>query len=157
MPRRNKYDPEKHEDFILCPRSKCASRNAPQGSDEFDWSCWKCGADLPVDQQEVDVGDEVVVEIFDIHENGSGVGRTDSGFIVMVDGVLPECYARVEITRVNRSSARGELIEKLPDAPTDEREEDDERDDEADDMTADDASEETTRPALGSRENYWGD
>jgi len=37
-------------------------------------------------QQPVKPGEEVVVEVDDIHESGAGVGRTDDGFIVMVDG-----------------------------------------------------------------------
>lgn len=156
MPQRNQYDPDSHDEYITCPRSKCAARNAPQGSDEFDWSCWKCGADLPVEQQEVQVGDEIEVEIFDIHENGSGVGRTESGFIVLVDGVLPECRARVEITRVNRSSARGELLEKLPLEDEDSATEESEAEDDTEQTPTPETGDTDSSPALGSRDNYWG-
>ena len=65
-------------------------------------------------QQPVKPGEEVVVEVTDIHESGAGVGRTEDGFIVMVDGVLPDARARVKITRVKSNHALGEEVERLP-------------------------------------------
>ncbi|PSP79201.1 deoxyribonuclease [Halobacteriales archaeon QS_1_68_20] len=109
-------------------------------------------------QQPVQVGEEVVVDVEDIHESGAGVGRTDDGFIVMVDGVLPEARARVEITKVQSNFAWGEELERLPLEP------DDDGDEEDDDVAAadegEDEQEESSRPKreerLGSRENFWG-
>ncbi|ARS90023.1 TRAM domain-containing protein [Natrarchaeobaculum aegyptiacum] len=102
--------------------------------------------------QPVKAGEEVVIDVVDMHESGAGVGRTEDGFIVMVDGVIPEARARVEITRVHSNHARAEEIETLP------LEEDDEGD--ADDDAGEsetDASDGPTRPPeLGSRENFWG-
>ena len=64
--------------------------------------------------QPVTLGEEVVVDVEDIHESGAGVGRTEDGFIVMVDGVLPEARAKVRITEVRASHARADEVERLP-------------------------------------------
>ena len=104
--------------------------------------------------QPVKPGEEIVVEIEDIHESGAGVGRTEDGFIVMVDGVLPPARARVEITKVRSNHARAEEIERLPDeedAAVDADDADEvEAQTETDDQTEDDS------PRLGSRDNFWG-
>ena len=108
--------------------------------------------------QPVTLGEEVVVDVEDIHESGAGVGRTEDGFIVMVDGVLPEARAKVRITEVRASHARAEEIERLP--------KDDEGDDEEAVATGESGGEEGAgesereraldRERLGSRENFWG-
>ncbi len=107
----------------------------------------------------VQPGEEVVVDVEDIHESGAGVGRTEDGFIVMVDGILPDARAKVEITNVHGSHAKADPVERLP---MDEEADADEADaDEVDDV-ADDAETETddedgpSRPQLGSRDNFWG-
>ena len=102
--------------------------------------------------QPVKPGEEIVVEIEDIHESGAGVGRTEDGFIVMVDGVLPPARARVEITKVRSNHARAEELERLPDEEGEEIDdgEDIEAEEDADDGTDDDS------PRLGSRDNFWG-
>ena len=106
--------------------------------------------------QPVKPGEEVIVDVEDIHESGAGVGRTEDGFIVMVDGVLPEARARVEITRVYSNHARAEELERLPLDPDG----DGEADDGSEDAEADDEREEEPdrpyRERLGSRENFWG-
>ena len=112
-------------------------------------------------QQPVQIGEEVVVDVEDIHESGAGVGRTEDGFIVMVDGVLPEARAKVRITEVRSNHARADEVERLP---MDDDEADDEAD--ADDEAAADADEDEDgkskreraldRERLGSRENFWG-
>jgi len=115
----------------------------------------------------VQPGEEVVVTVDDIHESGAGVGRTEDGFIVMVDGVLPEARAKVEITNVKSNHARAEELERLPmDADADRAEADSETeaDSEAADEDADDAdsgdsdsrNDGPSRPELGSRDNFWG-
>lgn len=110
-------------------------------------------------------GQEVEVEVSDLHESGAGVGHTDDGFVVLVDGVLPEARARIRIETVKSNFARGELIEKLPDDPDDEAEPDDDiESDDADDAdddlpdedTADEDEPEEDAPRLGSRDNFWG-
>jgi predicted RNA-binding protein with TRAM domain len=113
-------------------------------------------------QQPVQLGEEVVVDVEDIHESGAGVGRTEDGFIVMVDGVLPEARAKVKITEVRSNHARADEIERLPmdeDAEADdgsdveaagEAAEDDDEDNRSDRQKALD------RERLGSRENFWG-
>ena len=100
--------------------------------------------------QPVKSGQELVVDIEDIHESGAGVGRTDDGFIVMVDGVLPPARSRVEVTKVHSNHARAEELERL--------ELDDEEDDEEDevDTEVDDEEQEDEGPRLGSRDNFWG-
>jgi predicted RNA-binding protein with TRAM domain len=111
--------------------------------------------------QPVKVGEEVVVEVTDIHESGAGVGRTDDGFIILVDGILPDARAKVRIKRVKSNHALGEEVERLP---WDEDEETDgsDADDDPKAADADDADEQKRssgpkRPeALGSRDNFWG-
>ena len=109
--------------------------------------------------QPVKSGQEVIVDVVDMHESGAGVGRTEDGFIVMVDGVLPEARARVEITRVHSNHARAKEIELLPMDPDDEGDSDetDPADDEGSDTDdADESDEKTRRERLGSRDNFWG-
>ncbi|WP_327050494.1 TRAM domain-containing protein [Halomicrococcus gelatinilyticus] len=106
----------------------------------------------------VQPGEEVVVDIDDIHESGAGVGRTEDGFIVMVDGILPDARARVEIVSVKSNHARADPIERLP-MDEDEEEEETETDEDeageaADDGESDDGDERP--PQLGSRDNFWG-
>ncbi|WP_254864050.1 TRAM domain-containing protein [Halovivax gelatinilyticus] len=107
--------------------------------------------------QPVKAGEEVVVEVVDMHESGAGVGRTDDGFIVMVDGVLPKARSRVEITRVHSNHARADEIERLPLDPEDGDEGDEDGEDDEEEVEADDDDDDgPTRPQLGSRENFWG-
>jgi predicted RNA-binding protein with TRAM domain len=110
--------------------------------------------------QPVKPGEEVVVEVTDIHESGAGVGRTEDGFIILVDGILPEARARVKVTRVRSNHATGEEVERLP-----MEEDDDDADAEgaADDGAdaEDEGEDERTRDRgrrerLGSRDNFWG-
>ena len=105
--------------------------------------------------QPVKLGEEIVIEVEDIHESGAGVGRTEDGFIVMVDGLLPPTRARVEITKVLSNHARGKEIERLPE----ESEETDETPAATDDETEaseDTAGDKAEDPRLGSRDNFWG-
>lgn len=145
----NQYDSEAHNDFVQCPR--CQAHNAPPDSDEFKPNCWDCGQHLNI--QPVSIGDEVVVDVDDLHERGSGVGHTDDGFVVLVDGVLPEKRVRAKITKVRENYAEGELLEtvadEIPDEPADETVEDD-----AENTDADNDDEETER--LGARGDWWG-
>jgi predicted RNA-binding protein with TRAM domain len=113
--------------------------------------------------QPIQPGEEIVVEVEDIHESGAGVGRTEDGFIVMVDGVLPPARARVKVTKVRSNHARAEELERLPDEPDEDEDEVSESDaDEADEASEadEDADEEEDegedRPHLGSRDNFWG-
>jgi predicted RNA-binding protein with TRAM domain len=115
-------------------------------------------------QQPVQLGEEVVVDVEDIHESGAGVGRTEDGFIVMVDGVLPEARAKVKITEDRTNHARADEVERLP------MEDDADADSDADEDDSDEASTADTdgedeqsdreraldRERLGSRENFWG-
>jgi len=98
--------------------------------------------------QPVKRGEELVVTVDDIHESGAGVGRTEDGFIVLVDGVLPEARARVTITRVHSNHATAEPVERLPLV-------EDESDAETGD-DADDVDDEDDGPRMGSRDNFWG-
>ena len=99
--------------------------------------------------QPVKLGEEVVVDIDDIHESGAGVGRTEDGFIVMVDGLLPPARARVEITKVRSNHARAEELERL-------EVEDDEGDGDEDDESGYQGDDEDEDERLGSRDNFWG-
>lgn len=121
-------------------------------------------------QQPVTPGEEVIVDIDDIHESGAGVGSTEDGFIVFVDGLLPPARAKVRIDRVKGSHARAKkIVERLPleddedtadaaddtDEPTDEADlDDDTAGTETDE--SDDSPDRPDRDRLGSRENFWG-
>ncbi|TQQ81385.1 TRAM domain-containing protein [Halonotius roseus] len=127
-------------------------------------------------QQPVTPGEEVIVDIDDIHESGAGVGSTQDGFIVFVDGLLPPARAKVRIDRVKGSHARAKkIVERLPleDDEDDEADEseaadeagvDDDSDDDSEDAADEDADDESDddgpdrpdRDRLGSRENFWG-
>ncbi|MEF8882613.1 MAG: TRAM domain-containing protein [Halapricum sp.] len=99
----------------------------------------------------VTVGEEVVVDVEDIHESGAGVGRTEDGFIVLIDGVLPEARARVKITNVHSNHAKAREVERLP------MDEDAESPAEGSDDTEASANEtDDEGPRLGSRDNFWG-
>ncbi|SDY00454.1 TRAM domain-containing protein [Halobellus clavatus] len=108
--------------------------------------------------QPVKPGEEVVVDVDDIHESGAGVGRTDDGFIVLIDGLLPEARAVVRIDRVKSNHATAKkVVERLP---LDEEEQADDGDEETE-TTEDDSDDERRRgpdsgTALGSRDNFWG-
>ncbi len=110
-------------------------------------------------QQPVELGEEVVITVDDIHESGAGVGRTEDGFIVMVDGILPEARSRVKITKVLDNFARAEELERLELDP-DEGEEPGDDDPEAGADDEEDEEEESSgrasRERLGSRDNFWG-
>ncbi|GGL28649.1 deoxyribonuclease [Halarchaeum grantii] len=104
-------------------------------------------------------GEEVVLDVDDMHESGAGVGRQeDSGFIVMVDGVLPPARVKAKVTTVKPNYARADLIEKLPEEEGEDEEEDEEGAD--DGAEGEDGKEEdsggSSRERLGSRDNFWG-
>jgi predicted RNA-binding protein with TRAM domain len=110
-------------------------------------------------RQPVKVGEEVVVEVDDIHESGAGVGHTEDGFVVFVDGILPPARARVKITHVKSNHARAEEVERLeldPEGEGDEATDEEAADGDADEEEADERDEGTRRPQLGSRDNFWG-
>ena len=121
---------------------------------------WCNHYDMPIyelKQQPVQPGEEVVVEVDDIHESGAGVGRTDDGFIILVDGLLPPARAVVAIHRVNSSHATAkEVVERLPDEPADDDDAEAVADAEPDETDTTDNEESGRRERLGSRENFWG-
>jgi predicted RNA-binding protein with TRAM domain len=101
--------------------------------------------------QPVKPGEEIVVEITDIHESGAGVGRTEDGFIVLVDGVLPDARVQVKVTTVHSNHARAEELERLPMS-----DEDDAVDEKDEDEGQSDDERPLHRQRLGSRDNFWG-
>ena len=115
---------------------------------------WCESYDMPIRDlkaQPVKPGEEVVVDVDDIHESGAGVGRTDDGFIVLVDGLLPEARAKVKIHRVKSNHATAqEVVERLP-MEDDEQGEGETETDEPNRGRRDDG-----RERLGSREDFWG-
>ena len=106
--------------------------------------------------QPVQIGEELIVDVTDIHESGAGVGRTDDGFIVFVDGVLPDARARVKVTQVRSNHARADELERL--AMDDDGDVDDTADGETDDGDDENGGDDgpKRRQRLGSRENFWG-
>ena len=114
--------------------------------------------------QPVKPGEEVVVDVDDIHESGAGVGRTDDGFIVLIDGLLPEVRAVVRIDRVKSNHATAKkVVERLP-MDEEESADDGDTDDEDADADSGDGRDRDTggrngpdrSTALGSRDNFWG-
>lgn len=121
---------------------------------------WCNSYDMPISDlksQPVKPGEEVELEIDDIHESGAGVGRTEDGFIVLVDGLLPPARARVRIDRVKQNHATAkEIVERLPmEDDSDTAEEHDSPDEGADSADQEEDREER-RERLGSRDNFWG-
>ncbi|WEL28429.1 Putative RNA-binding protein, contains TRAM domain [Haloferax volcanii] len=115
-------------------------------------------------QQPVKPGEEVIVTVEDIHESGAGVGRTEDGFIVFVDGLLPDARAIVRIDRVKGSHARAKkVVERLPLDPEAEGDEAGETSGAGESTGADAKSKGSGRDgpkrpeALGSRDNFWGE
>jgi predicted RNA-binding protein with TRAM domain len=113
--------------------------------------------------QPVKPGEEIVVEVTDIHRSGAGVGRTEDGFIVLVDGVLPDARARVKITKVRSNHAQADELERLPmdeeedaEAADAEEGEDAGDGDGAEEDGDDDRDKPPRRERLGSRDNFWG-
>ncbi len=107
-------------------------------------------------------GETVVVEVTDLHESGAGVGHhTETGFVIMVDGVLPDAWVEAKVTNVKSNYARADLIEKLDGKPGEEEEDEadteaEDEDDEEDEGKKKRKSKEERHPHLGSRENFWG-
>ncbi len=108
-------------------------------------------------------GETVVVEVTDMHESGAGVGHhQETGFVIMVDGVLPEAWVKATVETVKSNYARADLDEKLdgpPDADTDTETEDEETAEEDTEAEVDQQTTSSSReddPRLGSRENFWG-
>ncbi|MEZ3142637.1 TRAM domain-containing protein [Halobaculum sp. MBLA0143] len=118
---------------------------------------WCASYDMPISDlksQPLKPGEEVTLDVDDIHESGAGVGKTDDGFIVLVDGVLPPARVTVRIDRVKQNHARAKEVvaehdpeaDDEPTASTDDGDGDDDRDR----GRGDDDD------RLGSRENFWG-
>jgi len=142
-----KYDPDEHDkEPILCRRERCKRKNAPMDSDEFSPRCWKCNTFLNVTP--VEAGDKLVVDVEDIHENGSGVGKTEDGYVVLVPGILPPETVRVKITNVHPNYSEAEKIEKV--------ERNDEKEQEVESKDEDEEGENEDDPKLGSRDNFFG-
>lgn len=125
---------------------------------------WCQHYDMPISelkQQPIKPGEEVVVEVSDMHESGAGVGRTEDGFIVFVDGLLPDARAKVRIDRVLSNHAKAnKIVERLP---LEDEDEDDDGEASTDSTADGDASEGDSssrsgpdRDRLGSRDNFWG-
>ncbi|ERH12310.1 MAG: putative RNA-binding protein, contains TRAM domain protein [halophilic archaeon J07HB67] len=118
---------------------------------------WCASYDMPISDlksQPVTPGEEVTLDVDDIHESGAGVAKTDDGFIVLVDGVLPPARVTVRIDQVKQNHARAKTVvtEHDPDGEdetTDTAEPSTDEDDETERRGLDD-------DRLGSRENFWG-
>jgi len=120
---------------------------------------WCNHYDMPISdlkQQPVKPGEELVVEVTDIHESGAGVGRTEDGFIVLVDGTLPPARARVRIDRVKANHATADEVERLPDDPDEDAEGDEAAVDTETETESDDRDDSGRPEQLGSRDNFWG-
>ena len=106
--------------------------------------------------QPVKAGEEYVVDVTDMHESGAGVARTDDGFILLVNGVVPEARSRVEVTEVHSNHARAEELERLPMVEEDDDPADDESTGAEDGDPEPEGDDEDDHQRLGSRDNFWG-
>ena len=124
-----KYDESQHDDYIEC--RKCRSKNAPAGSDGFEKYCYQCGVELKTEQP-VEKGDVVTILVDDMHQEGYGLGRTEEGFVILVEGSVPEEVIKAEIYDVRESHARAKKISEdteksVEDYKSDEDSEEEER------------------------------
>jgi len=138
---RNQYNRTIHESSVTCPNPRCREQNAPEDSDDYRPRCWNCSTHL--NGTPVSYNDVLDLEIIDIHSNGCGLGRTEDGFIILIDGVLPPATVHARITKVRDNFAYAEELERL------ELELEPEED-------AEDEDEDNSETVLGSRENFWG-
>jgi len=119
-------------------------------------------------QQPVQPGEEIVVEVDDIHESGAGVGVPTTASSSSSTACSP-ARAEVRIHRVKSSHATAQdVVERLPDDPEEGEGDDGDGDDpagddvdDADDTEEDDGKgdrrrDRPDRERLGSRENFWG-
>lgn len=104
-----KYDKRLHDDFVKCRRCYC--KNSPPGSGSFEKHCYNCGVELDTEPP-VSKGDEMVLFVDDIHEEGYGVAKTEEGFVVLVEGVIPEEVVKVRIKDVRESSAVADVVSR---------------------------------------------
>jgi len=118
---------------------------------------WCASYDMPISDlksQPLKPGEEVTLDVDDIHESGAGVGKAGDGFIVLVDGVLPPARVTVRIDQVKQNHARAKKVVAEHDPEGDEEPESDATE------TADDDEGNERRgldeDRLGSRENFWG-
>jgi tRNA/tmRNA/rRNA uracil-C5-methylase (TrmA/RlmC/RlmD family) len=73
-------------------------------------------------------------------ETGAGVGGTDDGYVVMIEGIFTPSKARVRIDNVKSNYSEGTVVEEL---------------EEEDDVNSNE-DEEDDRPCLSSREDFFG-
>ena len=113
--------------------------------------------------QPVKPGEEVEVVVDDIHESGAGVGRTEDGFIILIDGLLPDAKAIVRIDRVKPNHATSKkVVDRLPMDDAEVAEESASTDEESEESATEEGEDEERRrrpkrpTALGSRDNFWG-
>ncbi|MFT4890974.1 MAG: putative RNA-binding protein with TRAM domain [Halobacteriales archaeon] len=112
--------------------------------------------------QPVKAGEQLVVDVTDMHESGAGVARTEDGFILLVNGVVPEARSKVEVTEVHSNHARARELERLPAVEDEEEDDSGEEGPDGDDSRAAEADagpegdDEDDRQRLGSRDNFWG-
>lgn len=144
-----RYNPASHGGPLACP--DCGAKNAPADSEEYDGVCFDCGFNF---ETPVSTGDEITVKITDIHESGRGVGRLESGFIVLVSGSLPTSkpgkvkQVDVRITKVTNTYAEVDSVKES-------RLVDEEQDD-TEDATDETRGRSDRGPSLGNREDFWG-
>ena len=150
----NRYDPDKHDTYVTCPRGKrCGRKNAPLESDEFEPECYNCGTHLNI--QPVELGETVELYIYDIHESGAGVGRTDDGFVILTHGCLPDAHVVAEITKIYQNHAEADVVEEHD--LSDEDKETIQALKDGRDPEAEDEDEEDEEQGLGSRDNFFGE
>lgn len=135
-----KFLESKHESFVKC--KSCHAKNAPAGSRDFEKYCYNCGVELDTEAP-VDVGDRMEIFVNDMNREGDGVGRTEEGFVIFVEGVVPEEVVEVEVNSINDSSASADLISRDTDKKVE---------DFRDEKNEEDKNEKSTK-----RRDFWGE
>lgn len=103
-----RYHPSIHDSSIKCEQDRCGVKNAPEGSDEFDANCWRCGE--PLDARP-EVGDILTVDIVDVDDDGGSIAKTEEGFVLFLDEELGVLEATVEVTEIESTSGQATVID----------------------------------------------
>lgn len=104
-----RYHPAIHDSAIKCENPRCGVKNAPQGSEEYDPECWRCGESL---DGRPEVGDVVDVDIVDVNDEGHSVAKTEEGFVLFLDQEVASIEATVEVTEIDSTAGQATVIDE---------------------------------------------
>ncbi|MBP9095535.1 MAG: TRAM domain-containing protein, partial [Ignavibacteria bacterium] len=56
-------------------------------------------------------GDELVLDVLELNSEGKGVCKTDEGFVIFTDKVLPGDTVRIQLKKKKSNYGEGRLLE----------------------------------------------